>query len=161
MKRSLRILALLIALTAFGDSAGVTAHLRLVSADSNRTNLTFTCDVTVDNRTGAALVATTFPAMPRGLALRVTDAEGHVLATMYAHPMIFWSFYSQKEPFQLHPGSQTFSKLWYNERPNGPGPLGLSLPPEVKRIQLQIVGTLSGCSYTNRLTSNVVETDVP
>jgi hypothetical protein len=158
MKRLLTILAWLISVSAFADSSGVTAHLDVVSTNGTHTNLMFTCNVTLDNQTGATLTATAFPFT--GLVLRVTDADGHSLAKIHPWPMIFWSFYSEKEKFQLPPGSQTFSKLWYAQD-NGSGSPGLSLPSDVKRVRLQIDGTLSGTSYTNRVTSNTVEVQVP
>ncbi|HWY30385.1 MAG TPA: hypothetical protein VNX46_06515 [Candidatus Acidoferrum sp.] len=154
MKRLLTILALLIAVDAFGDSGGVTAHLDAVSTEGTHANLMFKCSITLDNQTGATLVAANFPI--RDLALMVTDADGHALAKVHAWPMIFWSFYSEKQTFQIHPGSESFQLLY--ARFQG---VGLSLPPDTKKVKLQIVGTLSGCSYTNCLTSNVVDTDVP
>ncbi len=69
MKKLLTILAWLIAVSAFADSCGVTAHLDIVSTNGTHTNLLFTCKVTLDNQTGATLTATAYPVT--GLALRV------------------------------------------------------------------------------------------
>src|SRR5580658_4461794 len=102
MKNMAASLVLLVALSAFGDSGGVTAHLDAVSTEGTHTNLMFKCSITLDNQTGATLVAMNFPI--RDLALTITDADGHALAKMHAWPMIFWSFYSAKETFQLYPG---------------------------------------------------------
>ena len=155
MKRLLTILALLIAVSAFGDSGGVTARLEAVSTEGTHTNLMFLCSVTLSNQTGATLTATNLFTMSPGLALRVTDAGGHALPKMYAWPMKFWTW-----KFQVPPGSQSF-QVRYLGRFEDLRPVGLSLPADTKKVRLQMVGTLSGSGYTNRLTSNVVEIDVP
>ena len=149
MKRLFIILVSLISASAFGDSSGVTAHLDVVSVTGTHTNLTFTCNITLDNQTGATLIATNLFCMPPGLALRVTDLDGHELAQTYALPWEIWQFH-------IRSGSYTFSNLWYGQDMIR-HVFGLSTPVSTKAVRLQIVGTLSGSSYTNRLTSNVVE----
>ena len=153
MKRLLIILVSLISVSAFCDSGGVTAHLDVVSVTGTHTNLTFTCNITLDNQTGAILTATNLFCMPPGLALRVTDFDDHELAQTYALPWEIWQFH-------IRPGSYTFSKLWYGQDMTR-HILGLSAPVSTKSIRLQIVGTLSGSSYTNSLTSNIVEVQIP
>jgi hypothetical protein len=66
----------------------------------------FTCNITLDNQTGATLTATNLFRMPPGLALRVSDLDGHKLAQMYAWPWEIWQFH-------IRPGSYTFSNLLY------------------------------------------------
>ena len=150
----LMISASLIAASALGDSGGVTAHLGVVSANGTHTNLMFTCNVTLDNQTGAMLTATNMFCLSPGLALRVTDMNGHQLAKMYAWPWEIWQFH-------IRPGNNPFSKLLYIGRYSGVRAFGVSLPPVTSKVRLQIVGTLSGSSYTNRLTSNLVDVPVP
>jgi len=148
------ILASLVAVSAFADSSGVTTHLDVASANGTHTNLMFKCNVTLDNQTGASLMATNLFCMSPGLALRVTDLNGHELATMYAWPWHIWKF-------EIQPGSHVFKRLLYVGRYKGVDTIGVSLPSDTKKVRLQIVGALSGSSYTNRLTSNVIEMEVP
>ena len=154
MKRLLIILASLITVSAFGDSGGVTARLGVVSIEGPLTNQMFICNVTLDNQTGDTLTATNLFCMSPGLALRVADLDGHELAKMYAWPWKIWKF-------QIQPGSHPFSKLCYVGKYKGVHTIGVSLPFGTSKVSLQIVGTLSGSSYTNRLTSNVVQVNVP
>jgi hypothetical protein len=154
MKRLLAILASLMAVSAFADSGGVIAHLSDVSLNGTHTNLMFTCNVTLDNQTGATLTATNLFCLSPGLALRVSDLDGHELSQAYAWPWEIWQFH-------IHPGSYTFSNLLYIGKYKNVDTVGVSLPTGTKSVRLQIVGTLSGSSYTNRLTSNVVEVQIP
>jgi hypothetical protein len=154
MKRLLITLVLLISVSAFGDSVGVTANLHVVSVNGTHTNLMFTCNITLDNQTSATLTATNLFRMPPGLGLRVSDLDGRELAQMYAWPWKIWKFH-------IHPGSYTFSNLLYVGKYKNVDTVGVSLPAGTKSVRLQVVGTLSGSSYTNRLTSNFVEVQIP
>jgi hypothetical protein len=159
MKRLLAILASLLAVSAFGGSGRVTAHLRVVSTHGTHTNLTFTCSITLDNQTGVTLIATNLFWVAPGPALRVTDPDGHALATIYAVPWKIWNPGMQFACY-IHPGDNTFTNLWYGLdtiRHN----VGVSIPGSTKTVRLQVVGTLSDSTYTNRVASNVVEVTIP
>ena len=154
VKIVLIIFVSLISVRAFGDSVGVAAHLNVVSVNGPHTNLMFTCNITLDNQTGTTLTATNLFCKPPGLALRVSDLDGHEFAQTYAWPWEIWQFH-------IHPGSNTFSNLLYVRKYKNVDTVGVSLPAGTKSVRLQIEGTLSGSSYTNRLISNVVEMQVP
>ena len=159
MKRLLMILASLLAVSAFGESVtNVTVRLSPdVYIIGTHTNVIFRCTMTVNNQTEATFTATNLFSMPPGLALLVIDSHGKPLKRLYAP----W-----KTPdWIIHPGTNQINWLYYGmgdgltrwrENQNG-----VSLPDAAKTVRLQIEGNLSGSSYTNRLTSNIVEVEVP
>ena len=159
MKRLLTILGLLITASAFGspDSTGVTVHLGDVSVIGSHTNLEFKCNVIINNQTDVTLIATNLFSMPPGLALKVvTDLDGKESKRMYAVPWEIWKW-------TIAPGSPQENKgLFYVAKIEQDSVIsGISLPDTVKTVRLQIEGMLSGSSYGNSLTSNVVEVEVP
>lgn len=158
MKNLIAILALLVSVSAFGDSAStnVTVHLGPASVLGTRTNMWFDCDVTINNQTPMPLTVTNLFVRSPGLALKVSDLDGNELKRIYAWPIKSWTWTHA-------PGTQKeFKRLGYGAKP-GPGGnvLGISLPENVKTARLQIEGTLSGSSYTGGITSNVVEVKIP
>jgi hypothetical protein len=152
MKRLLAVLLLLVAVSAFADSGGVTAHLRVISVTGTHTHPMFICNITLDNQTGATLTATNLFCESPGLALKVAGSDGQELARAYAGQWKIWQFY-------IYPGSHTFTNLYYGY--NIYNVSGFSIPESTKELKLQLVGTLAGSSYTNRVTSNVIEMQVP
>lgn len=158
VKNLIAILALLFAVTAFGDSASTSVTVRLgpVSVLGTRTNMWFDCDVTINNQTLVPLTVTNLFVRSPGLALKVSDLDGNELKRVYAWPIKSWKW-------TYAPGSQKeFKRLGYGAKPGmGGNVLGISLPETVKTVRLQIEGTLSGSSYTGGITSNVVEVKIP
>ena len=155
MKRPLIILGLLAAAGAFGgDDGNVTAKLNDVSPRGTHTNIWFECSVTIHNGTSAPLTVNNLFIGPPSLALKISDLDGKELKRLYSVGHII-------EPLQwdIPPGDVTFTNVGYglpsgNRRP-------LSLPEGVHAVRVQVQGILPGSSFTNRLTSNIVEVQVP
>ena len=155
MKLSLTILALLIAVGAFGgDDGNVTVKLNDVSPRGIHSNMWFQCSVTIHNGTSAPLTVTNLFLGPPSLALKISDLDGKELKRVYSVPYMF-------EPvgWDIAPGDNTFTNVLYG-LPNGNRP-PLSLPEGVHAVRVQVQGILPGSSFTNRLTSNIVEVQVP
>jgi hypothetical protein len=156
MKRLLTILGLLIAACAFGNpgNTNVTISLGSVSVHGTHTDMWFECEVTIYNNTSVPLTVTNLFCLSPGLALKVTDLDGKELKRTYAWPWI-------ASKWTIPPSFQT-QTLWYGaKQKHGGGITGVSLPDTAKTVRLQIEGTLSGSSYTNHITSNVVEVKIP
>ena len=155
MKRMLMILVLLAAVRAFGgDDGNVTVKLNDVSPRGTHTNIWFECSVTIHNGTSAPLTVNNLFIGPPSLALKISDLDGKELKRVYSVPHII-------EPTQwdIAPGDDTFTNVCYG-LPNGNRP-PLSLPEGVHAVRVQVQGILPGSSFTNRLTSNIVEVQVP
>lgn len=78
----------------------------------------------------------------------------HDLAWLYALP---WKL----SVFPLPPGSGQWTNLWYAEKPLVGHIEGVVLPNNTKSVRVQIEGTLPGTGYTDRVTSNVVQVNLP
>jgi len=158
MKNPVVVLALLVAASVFGDStsSNVTVRLGPVSVLGTHTNMWFDCDVTIHNQTRVPLAVTNLFVKSPGLALKITDLDNKELKRTYAWPLKSWEWTHA-------PGSQKeFKRLGYGAKPVRDGKvLGVSLPETVKTVRLQIEGTLSGSSYSDGITSNVVEVKIP
>src|SRR5437016_2041401 len=94
MERLMTLVGLLIAASAFGDSAStyVTVHLGPVSVLGTHTNMWFDCDVTINNQTRVPLTVTNLFVRPPGLALKVSDLDGKELKRTYAWPIKSWEW---------------------------------------------------------------------
>jgi hypothetical protein len=155
MKRLLTVLAFLIAVGAFGgDDGDVTVKLNDVSPRGIHSNMWFKCSVTIHNGTSALLTVTNLFLGPPSLALKISDLDGKELKRVYSVPYMF-------EPvgWDIAPGDNTFTNVLYG-LPNGNRP-PLSLPEGVHAVRVQVQGILPDSSFTNRLTSNIVEVQVP
>jgi hypothetical protein len=155
MKRLLIILGLLAAVEAFGvDDGHVTVKLNDVSPIGTHTNIWFECSVTIHNGTSAPLKVTNLFLGAPSLALKISDLDGKELQRAYSPGHI-------SEPLQwdIAPGDNTFTNVLYG-LPSGNRTM-LSLPEGVHAVRVQIQGVLPGSSFTNRLTSNVVEVQIP
>jgi len=155
MKRVLTILVSLIAVSAFCvDDGLVTVKLNGVTPHGTRTNIWFECSVTIHNGTSAPLTVNNLFLGPPSLALNISDLDGKELKRVYSVGHIV-------EPLQwtIAPGDNTFTNVGYG-LPSGNRRL-LSLPEGVHSVRVQVQGILPGSSFTNRLTSNVVEVQVP
>ena len=153
MKRLLTTLALLAAASALGAEY-VTVKLNDVSSKGTHTNIWFECSVTIHNGTSAPLAVNNLFIGPPSLALQVSDLDGKELNRLYSLPHII-------EPLQwrIAPGDVTFTNVGYGLPSGSRRPL--SLPEGVRTVRVQVQGILPGSSFTNRLTSNVVEVQVP
>jgi hypothetical protein len=152
MKRPLIIFLLLAAVRAFGGGDGnVTVKLNDVSPIGTHTNIWFECSVTIHNGTSTTFFATNLFYGPPGLALKISDLGGKELKHLYADPYI--NFYLNTAI--IPPGDITFKK------PYGLGDRHLPLPQSVQTIRVRLDGRLSYTGYTNRLTSNFVEVNIP
>ena len=86
MKNIVTILALLVALSVFGESAGtnIAIHIALqtnsVSWDTTHTSVSFMCKATIDNQTRESLTVSNLFQDHSGLSLKVTDEKGVELA---------------------------------------------------------------------------------
>ena len=155
MKRLLMVLGFLAAARAFGgDDGDVTVKLNDVSPIGIHSNMWFRCSVTIHNGTSAPLIVTNLFLWPPSLALKISDLDGKELKRVYSVPYMF-------EPvgWDIAPGDNTFTNVLYG-LPNGNRP-PLSLPEGVHAVRVQVQGILPGSSFTNRLTSNIVEVQVP
>ena len=114
----------------------------------------FRCSVTIHNDTSATLTVTNLFLGPPSLALKISDLDGKELKRVYANPYMF-------EPvgWRIAPGDNTFTNVLYG-LPNGNRP-PLSLPEGVHAVRVQVQGILPDSGFTNRLTSNIVEAQVP
>ncbi len=153
MKRLLTILALLAAASALGADE-VTVKLNDVSPKGTHTNMWFECSVTIHNGTSAPLTVNNLFLGPPGLALQISDLDGKELKRLYSAGHI-------AEPLQWHiaPGDNTFTNVGYG-LPSGNRRL-LCLPEGVHAVKVQVQGILPGSSFTNVLSSNVLEVHVP
>jgi hypothetical protein len=155
MKRLLMILVLLATASVVGAD-DVTVKLNDVSPKGTHTNIWFECSVTIHNGTSAPLTVNYLFIGPPSLALKISDLDGKELKRVYSVPHIF-------EPTQwdIAPGDDTFTNVSYG-LPNASGSRPpLSLPEGVHAVRVQVQGILPGSSFTNRLTSNIVEVQVP
>jgi hypothetical protein len=155
MKRLLMILVLLAAVEARGgDDGEVTVKLNDVSPRGVHSSMWFQCSVTIHNGTSTPLTVTNLFFGPPSLALKISDLDGKELKRVYSVPYIF-------EPvgWGIAPGDNTFTNVLYG-LPNG-NRTTLSLPEGLHAVRVQVQGILPGSSFTNRLTSNVVEVPVP
>lgn len=159
MKAIIAIMTLSVLLTACSrsspngaDTEDVTVRLDSVSPMGTRTNMWFKCSVTVHNSTGASVTATSLFLFPQDLALKISDLDGKELKRLYEDPHI-----NEPTNWVIPTGDSTYTNILYGlvARPS------LSLPDGVHTVRVHVEGTLSGSSYTNRLTSNVVEVQVP
>ena len=159
MKRPLIILGLLAAAGAFGgDDGNVTVKLHDVSPMGTHTNIWFDCSVTIHNGTSAPLTFTNLFHGPPSLALKISDLDGKELKRVYSVPYIFETAATQ---WDIAPGDNTFTNVLYGlQNASGSRP-AISLPEDVHIVRVQVQGILSGSSFTNRLTSNIVEVQVP
>ena len=154
MKRLLMVLGLLAAASAFG-SDDVTVKLGNISVVGTHTNFWFEPTVIIHNSTLKPLTAANLFLRPSGLALRISDLDGKELKRVYRAP------YMIEPRWIIRSGDNTFTNISYGfEAWNGGHP-SISLPDGVHTVRVQVDGTLSGSSYTNRLTSNIVEVQVP
>ena len=153
MKRLLIILGLLAAASAIGAD-DVTVKLNDVSPMGIHRNMWFECSVTIHNGTSAPLTVNNLFLGPPSLALKISDLDGKELKRLYCVGHI-------AEPLQwnIAPGDNTFTNVGYG-LPSG-NRRTLSLPEGVHAIKVQVQGILPGSSFTNRLTSNIVEVQVP
>ncbi|MGA2247092.1 MAG: hypothetical protein ABSH48_19050 [Verrucomicrobiota bacterium] len=157
MKKLLTILGLLAAVRAFGgDDGNVTVKLDDVSPRGIHGNMWFECSVTIHNGTSAPLTFTNLFHGPPSLALKISDLDGNELKRVYSVPYIFERATTQ---WDIAPGDDTFTNVLYG-LPNGNRP-PFSLPEGVHTVRVQVQGILPGSSFTNRLTSNIVEVQVP
>jgi hypothetical protein len=152
MQRWLIIPALLAAASALG-AGDVTVKLNRVSPHGTRTNIWFECSVTIHNGTGAPLIVGNLFLGPPSLALKISDLDGKELKRVYSVAHIL-----EPTHWDIAPGDDTFPNVWYG-LPNGNRP-PLSLPKGLHAVRVQVEGILPGSSFTNRLTSNVVEVQV-
>jgi len=157
MKELLTILGLLAAVRAFGgDDGNVTVKLDGVLPRGMRSNMWFECSVTIHNGTSAPLTFTNLFHGPPSLALKISDLDGKELERVYSNPYIFERATTQ---WDIAPGDHTFTNILYG-LPNGNRP-PFSLPEGGHTVRVQVQGFLPGSSFTNRLTSNIVEVQVP
>jgi hypothetical protein len=158
MKGLLIVLTLLVRLAGFSQTASTSVTVRLDSASTigTHTNVSFLCHVRVRNETESALTATNLFARPPGLALRITTPDGKELKRTYAAPLHIWKF-------TFAPNEQQTFKLMYGVPGIGGSYQhpGIPLPGDGRTVLVQIEGTLSGSSYTNRIVSNAVEVKIP
>jgi hypothetical protein len=151
MKQLLTALGLLAAANALGAD-DVTVKLKDVAPKGTHTNMWFECTLAIHNGTSRSFSATNLFVGRPGLALKVSDLDGKELKQLYADPYI--NFYLNTAV--IPPGDSTFKE-----------PYGLGkwppfvLPDHMQTIRVKLEGTLSYNEYTNRLTSNVVEVQVP
>jgi len=154
MKNLVAILALLVALSAFGESAAtnVTINLDLrtnaVSWDITHTSVAFMCKATIHNQTRDFLTLSNAFQDHSGLVLKVTDEKGAELSRLYAAPFHFESFTiarNSKESFFPYYGIMS----------------RFAVPGNSTTIKLQLEGNLIGSGYSKRLTSNIVELKIP
>jgi hypothetical protein len=151
MKRLLMIFGLLAAASALGAD-DVTVKLKDVVPKGTHTNLWFECTLAIHNGTSTSFSATNLFVAPPGLALKISDLGGKELKQLYADPYINSALNTAIIP----PGDSTFKE-----------PYGLgrwppfALPESAQTVKVRLEGTLSHTEYTNRLTSNVVEVQVP
>jgi hypothetical protein len=156
MKQLLTILVLLAAVGAFGgDDGDVTVKLNDVSPRGIHSNMWFKCSVTIHNGTSVPLTFTNLFHGPPSLALKISDLDGKELKRVYSVPYIFERASTQ---WDIAPGDNTFTNILYG-LPNGNRP-PLSLPEGVHTVRVQVQGILPDSSFTNRLTSNIVEVQV-
>ena len=155
MKRLLTVLAFLIAVGAFGgDDGNVTVKLNDVSPRGIHSNMWFQCSVTIHNGTSAPLTVNNLFLGPPSLALKISDVDGKELKQVYSVPHII-----EPNQWDIAPGDDTFTNVFYGLS-NG-NRMPLSLPEGVHAVRVQVQGILPGSSFTNRLTSNIVEVQVP
>jgi hypothetical protein len=153
MKHLLMIIGLMAAASALGAD-DVTVKLNGVSPIGNHTNMYFECSVTIHNGTSAPLTVYNLFIGPPSLALKISDLDGKELRRIYSVPHIY-----EPLPWVIAPGDNTFTNVAYG-LPSG-NRRTVSLPEGVHVVRVQVQGNLPGSSFTNRLTSNVVEVRVP
>jgi hypothetical protein len=155
--RFLATVGLLVATTAFGVGAVPKVLVRF-SADihGTRTNVWFLCHVLITNDTDVPLTVTNLFSLAPGLALKISYLDGKELARTYAVGLHAWTW-------TFAPHSEKTYKLMYGvpSTSGNYGNPGISLPGPTRRANLQIEGTLSGSSYSGRITSNIVEIQIP
>ncbi len=155
MKRFTIISLLLVTASAYGGSDGdVTVKLGDVSPVGNHTNIWFQCNLTIHNGTRTTFAATNCFLGPPGLALEISDLDGKELRRIYADGYINFNLNTAIIP----PGDTTFKEPyglggWHGQP--------VSLPGSVQTVKVRIEGTLSYTGYTNHLTSNDVEMQIP
>ena len=151
MKNLVTVLALLVALSAFGAD-DVTVKLKDVALKGTHTNMWFECSVTIHNGTSKTFYATNLFCGHPGLALKISDLGGKEFKPVYADPYIAFALNTAIIPA----GDSKFKE------PYGLGKWPpFALPESVQTIRVRLEGTLSYTEYTNRLTSNIVEVRVP
>ena len=153
MKRLLMILGLLVAAKMFGADT-VTVKLDEVSPNGFHSNIWYECKFTIHNGSSASLSTTNLFTAPPGLALKISDLNGNELTRLHANP---WMDYARNSPL-IPPGDSKFKELYgiggWHSRP-------FPLPESVRIVRVRLEGTLTASGFTNRLTSNVVEVNVP
>lgn len=152
MKKSLVILGMLMAAKAFGGD-DVKVSIDHVSALGAHANVWFECRVKIHNGTSTPLDVTNLFVQSPGLSLKISDSNGTELGRFYSLPIHRWHW-------TIPANGDTTNKVTYSFGGLNGHP-SLSLPDGVHSVKVQVEGTLSGSSYTNRLTSNVVEVKVP
>jgi len=153
MKRLLMILGLLAAASAI-CADDVTVKLNDVSPRGTHTNIWFECSVTIHNGTSAPLTVNNLFIGPPSLGLKISDLDDKELKRLYSAGHIVETL-----QWDIAPGDNTFTNVEYG-LPSGNRRL-LSLPEGVHTVRVQIQGIVPGSSFTNRLTSNIVEVQVP
>ena len=151
MKKALVVIGLLITVDALGAD-DFTVKLNDVSPKGVRTNMWFACTLTIHNGTAKSVSATNLFVSPPGLALKISKLGGQELTRLYADPYINFALNTAIIP----PGDSLFKE------PYGLGSWPpFALPDGIQSIRVRLEGTLSHTAYTNRLTSNFVEVQVP
>jgi hypothetical protein len=145
----------LLSFCTLADTTNVTLHIGTVSAvrqpmivsGVHTNSVTFWCEATLDNQTGAPLTATGLYSAFDGMRLVVLDASDKELARR-GHADAFSTMVTQS--FTL-PVGKTTEKLWFP---------WCSVPSMNQAVVVRVEGGLKGSSYTGSITSNVVDVKI-
>src|SRR5690349_14551805 len=154
MKNLMPILALLVSLTLYGESAATNVTISLdlrtnaVHWDNTHTFITFMCKATIDNQTRDDLTLSNAFQDHASLSLKVTDEKGAELSRLYAAPFHF-------ESFVIHRNNKEVFYPYYGLVPR------FAPPANHTNLRLQLEGHLIGSGYSRPLTSSIVELKIP